>query len=425
VGHIEDRWYKTVAKPGGGTQQVKSERYGTGMRYRVRYISPDGRERSESFPDRAKRAAEGFLASVESDKVRGTYIDPAAGRTPFAPFAEAWLRTHRLSESTRQSTEVRVRKHIIPFFGDRPISAIKPSTVREWDAGLIGKLSVGSRSTAFAHLSSILTAAVDDGLIASNPCSAKSVSKPRRVPRKVVPWRIDTVAAIRAALPPRYRPTVDIGAGCGARQGEIFGLSPDDIDADGGWLSIRRQVKQIRGRAVFGLPKNGKERQTPLPESVARSVKGYLADFPAVPVTLPWEDPFRGEPVTVPLLLTTARRNPIDPDTFNTWAWHPALVKVGITPSRTTGMHALRHFFASALLDGGECIKAIAEWLGHSDPAFTLRVYTHLMVSSQGRARQAIDELFDGPNGPDRPDGPDHSDSPEGPDGPGTAQSDG
>jgi integrase len=292
-----------------------------------------------------------------------------------------------------------VRKHIIPYFGDRPIASIQPSTVRDWEASLIGKLSVGSRSVAFSHLSSILTAAVDDKLIPSNPCSAKSVSKPQRVLPKVVPWQIETVSGIRAALPPRYRLTVDIGAGCGLRQGEIFGISPDDFDMDGGWLNIRRQVKQVRGRAVFGLPKNDKERQTPLPESVARAVKTYLADFPASSVTLPWEDPFRGEPVTARLLLTSPRGNPIDPYTFNTWSWHRALGEVGITPTRSTGTHALRHFFASSLLDAGESIKAIAEWLGHTDPAFTLRVYTHLMVSSQGRARQAIDNLFDGPDG--------------------------
>ena len=40
---------------------------------------------------------------------------------------------------------------------------------------------------------------------------------------------------------------------------------------------------------------------------------------------------------------------------------------------------------------------------GHADPAFTLRVYTHLMMSSQGRARQVIDALFDGSTGPDGP----------------------
>jgi hypothetical protein len=168
VGRVEDRWYKVVKEPDGATRRVKTN--GTApMRYRVRYIAPDGRERSESFPDRAKRDAEAFLATVEVDKLRGSYIDPAAGQKPFAPFAEAWLRTHRLDESTRQSVEVRVRKHIIPYFGDRPIAAIQPSTVRDWEASLVGKLSVGSRSVAFSHLSSILTAAVDDKLIPQKP----------------------------------------------------------------------------------------------------------------------------------------------------------------------------------------------------------------------------------------------------------------
>ena len=39
-------------------------------------------------------------------------------------------------------------------------------------------------------------------------------------------------------------------------------------------------------------------------------------------------------------------------------------------------MHALRHFYASVLLDAGESVRALAEYLGRADPAFTLRVYT-------------------------------------------------
>lgn len=57
-------------------------------------------------------------------------------------------------------------------------------------------------------------------------------------------------------------------------------------------------------------------------------------------------------------------------------------------------MHALRHYYASVLLDSGENIKALAEYLGHSDPGFTLRTYTHLMPNSQDRARKAIDAAF-------------------------------
>ncbi|MBE4740625.1 Phage integrase family protein [Streptomyces sp. cf124] len=61
-------------------------------------------------------------------------------------------------------------------------------------------------------------------------------------------------------------------------------------------------------------------------------------------------------------------------------------------------MHALRHYYASVLLDSGENIKALAEYLGHSDPGFTLRTYTHRMPNSQDRARRAIDAAFGAPD---------------------------
>ena len=74
--------------------------------------------------------------------------------------------------------------------------------------------------------------------------------------------------------------------------------------------------------------------------------------------------------------------------------WRPALEAVQIEPTRANGLHALRHFYASALLDAGESVKALASYLGHTDPGFTLRVYTHLMPASEERTRRAIDALF-------------------------------
>jgi integrase len=72
----------------------------------------------------------------------------------------------------------------------------------------------------------------------------------------------------------------------------------------------------------------------------------------------------------------------------------PALEAAGIAPTRENGMHALRHVYASVLLDAGESIRALAEYLGHADPGFTLRVYTHLMPSSEERARAAVDRVL-------------------------------
>ncbi|MFJ5990541.1 hypothetical protein [Lentzea sp. NPDC092896] len=61
-------------------------------------------------------------------------------------------------------------------------------------------------------------------------------------------------------------------------------------------------------------------------------------------------------------------------------------------------MHALRHFYASVLLDTGESIKALAEWLGHADPAFTMRVYIYLLPSSSDRTRKAVDRVLAPPS---------------------------
>lgn len=49
---------------------------------------------------------------------------------------------------------------------------------------------------------------------------------------------------------------------------------------------------------------------------------------------------------------------------------------------------------ASVLLDAGESIKDLSAYLGHADPGFTLRTYTHLLPTSEDRTRRAIDKAF-------------------------------
>lgn len=82
---------------------------------------------------------------------------------------------------------------------------------------------------------------------------------------------------------------------------------------------------------------------------------------------------------------------------FNERIWSPARRAAGVTnPTRQDGTHALRHHFASVLLDAGESIGALSEYLGHHDAGFTLRTYTRLMPNSAERTRRAIDGLFGG-----------------------------
>ncbi|WP_248782702.1 hypothetical protein [Streptomyces californicus] len=63
-------------------------------------------------------------------------------------------------------------------------------------------------------------------------------------------------------------------------------------------------------------------------------------------------------------------------------------------PSREHGFHALRHFFASEELEAGESVVSLACWLGHSDPGFTLRKYSHFLPRAGARGSSAIDVIF-------------------------------
>lgn len=414
AGHIQDRWYKTVSGADGKPVKVKSERYGTGLRYRARYVGPDGTEKSKSFPDRQKRAAEAWLTKTKADMETGQYIDPKTARTTFRQYAERWAASASDSIGGRDAIERQLRLHVYPLIGSRPLTAFQPTHVRDWLEELKTTAPTESyRRIIFGTVSAVFGAAVDDLLIARNPCLAKSVKAPQASPPRVTPWRAETVFAVRAALPERFRAMVDVGGGCGLRQGEVFGLSVDELDFDGEWLAVRHQVKRVRGKLVFAPPKRGKLRDVPLPGSVAAALRSHSRQFPTVRVALPWVEP-DGPLVTKELVFTGNTGDAVRASYFDDFMWKPALAVAGLIArpepgnrypaAREHGMHALRHFYASVLLDAGETIKALSTYLGHTDPGFTLRVYTHLMPSSEGRTRKAVDNVF--PTLDEQADGP-------------------
>lgn len=402
-GHVQDRWYKTESGGDGVPRKVKTDRFGKALRYRARYVMPDGTERSRSFPDKQKRKAEAWLAQIEADLSRGQYTDPSAGKVTFKQYATEWLKSQTINASSVEATELRLRLHAFPHIGYRPLNAFQPVHIRQWARALQDSGRAGSyQRVIFANVSAVFSAAVDDGLITRNPCRAGSVRVPKPDPRKIRPWSADRVFAVRDALPQEYRAAVDVGAGCGLRQGEIFGLAVDEVDFLGGVVHIVRQVKIVRAKLVFAPPKGDKLRDIPLPDSVSFALAAHITQRPPIDITLPWKTP-AGPPVTAPLLFYSRERQAMNRNYFNPYLWKPALVAAGVIsertgkryePSREHGMHALRHFYASVLLDAGESIKALAEYLGHADPGFTLRTYTHLMPNSPARTRGAVDRAF-------------------------------
>ena len=148
---------------------------------------------------------------------------------------------------------------------------------------------------------------------------------------------------------------LEILYGSGLRVAELCGLDRSDLDLD-------------RGRVrVWG--KGSKERQVPMSEPSVTSVRHWLAH--GRPLLAPAE---AGDAVFVNL--RGHRLTPRDVrrilDRRSPEPTHP---------------HALRHTFATHLLDGGADLRSVQELLGHEDLA-TTQIYTHV---SRERMRQVYD----------------------------------
>jgi integrase len=378
VAHIQDRG-----------KDVNPEK-----RWQARYRDPGGNERTMTF--RRKGDAQRWLDEVTADVLTGRYVDPRAGKVTLRTFAEQWLAAQTFDATTRANTTSRLHVHLLPDLGDLELRRIRPSTVQAW---LRGRTDVAAPSyvrVMLTNLSSILSAAVADGLIAANPCDSSAVKPPAVERRKVVPWTVAQVQAIGAGHPDRHRAVPSVAAGLGLRQGEVFGLAIEDVDFLRRKVRVRRQLKLVRGRAVFAPPKGGKEREVPLPEVVAVALAEHVRTVEPVEASLPWRE-VTGDPRTFEVVFTTTKDRPVNRNTYNDRVWKPALVAAGIAPTRDHGMHACRHHYASVLLDGGVSIRALADYLGHADPGFTLRVYSHLMPETEDRARAAIDAAYAAP----------------------------
>jgi hypothetical protein len=128
---VDDRWYRRQ-----GGRLVPTARHDHGMRWRVRYLDPAGRERGKSFA--RKTDADRFKATTEADMIRGTYLDPDAGKITLRKYAEHWMATRSWDPSTRETMERLIRLHIIPGLGHYRLDQLarRPSIISGWLRGL-------------------------------------------------------------------------------------------------------------------------------------------------------------------------------------------------------------------------------------------------------------------------------------------------
>ena len=137
-------------------------------RWRARYRDAGDKGHTRHFARKAD--AERWLDGVRSDLVRGTYVDPAAGRVLFADFARVWLDAQPHRAGTALLYERTLRLHVHPRIGDRPLSAVRRSDIQALITSSGQHLAPKTVENHFRLIKAIFSAAVEDQLIAVSPC---------------------------------------------------------------------------------------------------------------------------------------------------------------------------------------------------------------------------------------------------------------
>jgi integrase len=363
-----------------------------GSRWFARYRDHTGHEHAQRF-DR-KVDAQRWIDEATTALVTGQYVDPRAGRVTLRECAEAWRLAAPHAPTMRDKVARTLKLHLYPELGDLPVSAIRPSAVQSWASGL--SLAPASAKVALGYLSSVFRAAVRDRLVAANPCDGVSVPPARR--REVwIPDRA-TVEALRQQLPERYRAVVDLVAGSGIRQGEVFGLEVDAVTFLGSRVvSVRQQLVCLSPNPPYldEVKSDASQRVIPLAKVTTDALAAHLASHPTQDVTIEdRSDPRKPVTRTARLMFTTGAPGPM---TRSQWSqiWRPAAKAAGLPPR--AGLHALRHFYASALIRHGENVKTVQRRMGHSSSTTTLDTYTHLWPDSDDRTREAVERALSAP----------------------------
>ncbi|MCG8152580.1 tyrosine-type recombinase/integrase [Pimelobacter simplex] len=347
-------------------------------KWRARYRDQTGKQIARHFG--RKMDAQRWLDEVTTSVVTGQYVDPKAGQVTFRAYAETWRKAQVHRPSSAAHVETMLRRHAYPALGDRAMASILPSEIQAWVKRMSEGLAPSTVGVIHGIVSSVFKAAVRDRRIMANPCEGTKL--PTVVRTKVKPLTTEQVDVLYDKVPDELKALVTYTAGVGPRQGEALALARDErlrLLGTNPMVKIDRQLVTTRnGKTEFGpLKTKASYRDVPLPKVVVVALNAHIATF----------DVGAGE------LLFTLNGQPITRQAFG-HVWRPAAKAAGLDAETGTGMHALRHYYASLLIRHGESPKVVQARLGHATAAETLDTYSHLWPDSDDQTRAAIDSVL-------------------------------
>jgi integrase len=389
---------------------------GVSVRQKVRggpwwvFIAHRGKRKSKCVGDKdaAKKLAKEIRQALAAADL-GLLDEPASVGMTFGAYADQFLQkvapdpndpAHGLKRSSWKDYSQCVKNHLKPLLGERPLADIRRRDVKDLLVALRQRgLSATNVRKQGRVLSSILSEALDDELIAANP--ATMLRKHGRSKQKTVPKRIDPLTeeelntlltraqthaiarGTRTVFPFRdHYPFLLLLAHTGMRLGEAIALQWGDVDWRGRFVEVRRA--HVRGE--LSVPKSGRTRRVDLSDVLYDTLRErYTGRFekvipfdPAVAA----EQEARRAAALDEWIFPDVAGGPLDASNFRKRVFGPLLVAAELRKIR---IHDLRHTYASLLFQKGAALHYVQEQLGHHSPAFTLERYTHLIPGNHQR----------------------------------------
>jgi integrase len=363
----------------------------------VDYVDQTGKRRLKTFTK--KKAADNFAATASVEIRAGIHTADSASKT-IAEAGRLWLETGDkagLERSTLAAYRQHLKLHIEPHLGNVKLSQLSAPMVREFEDTLArGDMPEGAepqpRTRTMVRkvrvsLSSLLSDAQERGLVSRNVVRDLRRTRARGVERKAerrqkgklkigvdIPTR-DEIKAIVEAAKGRWRPILLTAIFTGLRASELRGLRWADVDLEKRELHVRQRADRY---SAIGKPKSeAGERTVPLTPIVANTLREWKLACPNSEAGLVF--PSTGG-------LVEHHKNIVERGLVPTMIAAGVAINDGekIMRAKYTGLHALRHFYASWCInrrvDGGLELpaKVVQERLGHSSIIMTMDVYGHL-----------------------------------------------
>jgi integrase len=287
-----------------------------------------------------------------------------------APRYLAHKETIGLRRSTLRDYAGHLRMHLIPFFGGRSLDAI---TAGEVEAFIGAKLREGKSRKTVDELVGLLSAmyryAVKRGLARVNPVELADRPRQQRPDADIRYLTVEELEALLRAVPEDELGRMErvlylTAAMTGMRRGECVALRWRDVDWSAGLIRVRRSF----GDGEFGPPKSRRSsRAVPMADRLTAELD-----------RLQRESRFQDEEDLVFC-------HPILGGVYDPSKLRKRFVAAARAASlRPVRFHDLRHTFGTQMAAAGAPLRAIQEWMGHSDYRTTSIYADYAPDPSQG-----------------------------------------